>query len=206
MKKVSLSGSARSGVGTKDAKLLRKEDLVPCVMYGGKEQKHFAISRLALNKFIFTPEVFEIELELEGTTYRTILKEVQFHPVNDRPIHADFMELTAGTMVKVELPVKLVGNAIGVKNGGKLMQHFRKIKVNALPADLPEMISVDIEKLRIGFKIRMSDVSNLFPKLDFLHPAQAVVVGIKTARGAVDEDEEEGAEEAAGTEEAPAEA
>lgn len=206
MKKVSLSGSERSGVGTKDAKQLRKEDLIPCVMYGGKEQKHFVIPRLALNKFIYTPEVFEIELDLEGTTFRTILKEVQFHPVTDKPIHADFMELTDGKLVKVELPVKLVGNAIGVRNGGKLMQNFRKIKVKAVPADLPEMVTIDIEKLRIGSKIRIADVSSKYANLEFLHPAQAVVVGIKTARGAVDSDDEEEEGEAAATEEATAEA
>jgi large subunit ribosomal protein L25 len=206
MKKVSLSGSERSSVGTKDAKLLRREDLVPCVMYGGKEQKHFVIPRLALNKFIYTPEVFEIELEVAGSTHRTILKEVQFHPINDKPIHADFMELTDGKLVKVELPVKLVGNSIGVKNGGKLMQHFRKIKVKAVPADIPELITINIEKLRIGFKIRIGDVSSQYPNLEFLHPTQAVLVGIKTARGAVDENEEAGEGEEAATEEATAEA
>jgi len=206
MKKVSLSGSERTSVGTKDAKQLRREDLVPCVIYGGKEQKHFVIPRLALNKFIYTPEVFEIELEIAGTTYRTILKDVQFHPVSDKPIHADFMELTEGKLVKVDLPVKLIGNAIGVKNGGKLMQHFRKISVKAVPADIPELITIDISKLRIGFKIRIGDVSSKYANLEFLHPTQAVVVGIKTARGAVDEVEEESEGEEATTEEAPAEA
>jgi large subunit ribosomal protein L25 len=198
MKKVSLSGSVRTSVGTKDAKLLRKEDLIPCVMYGGEEQKHFTVSRLALNKLIYTPEVYEISLDLDGTDHRTILKDIQFHPVSDRVIHADFMQLFEGKAVKVELPVLLEGTSIGVKNGGKLMQHFRKIKVQALPKDLPEMITVDITNLRIGFKIRMGDISSQFSKIEFLHPTQAVVVGIKTARGAVDENEEsaEGAEAA----------
>lgn len=204
MKTVSLSGSLRQSVGTKDAKALRAQDLVPCVMYGGETQKHFTVRRLDLNKLIYTPDVYKIELDLDGEKFETIVKEVQFHPVNDRPIHTDFIELADGRPVKVELPARLLGNALGVRNGGKLMQHFRKLKVKALPGEMPELISIDIEKLRIGQKIRISDVAAKFPGLEFLHPEQAVIVAIKTARGAVDEDEEEEGEAEAAAE-APAE-
>lgn len=207
MKKVSLSGSLREGVGTKDAKLMRQQDLIPCVMYGGEVQKHFAVNRLELNKLIYTPDVYEVELDLEGEKFSTILKDVQFHPVSDKPLHADFMQMIEGKKLKIEIPVRLEGNAIGVLNGGRLMQNFRKMKVKAFPNELPDIITIDIAKLRIGQKIRVSDVEGKYESLEFLHPSQAVVVGIKTARGAVDEDEEddndeEGAEEGAENKEA----
>ena len=193
MKKVSLSGSVRSGVGTKDAKQLRKEELVPCVMYGGKEQKHFVIPRLALNKFISTPEVFEMELDLEGTTYRTILKEVQFHPVTDRILHVDFYQIFDDKEVMMLIPVKFVGSSKGVLNGGVLRKNNRTLRVKALPDNLPDFIEADITNLKIGNKLYVTALENEAYK--FMHPDNTVVCQVRTSRNAVnvdDEDEEEG--------------
>ena len=210
MKTVSLSGSPRENVGKKDTKALRNAGLVPCVVYGGEEQLHFAVKSVDLNKLIYTPEVYKIELDIDGTKVNAVIKEYQFHPVTDAVLHVDFIQLIEDKEVKINLPVKLKGNAIGVRNGGRLMTVFRTLELKGLPSAFPEAVEIDITKLRIGRKIRVSDIT--IPGLTILAPANAVIVGVKTARGAVDEDEEEeegeggeeGAEAAAEGGEAPA--
>lgn len=189
MKVVSLSGSPRENVGKKDASALRAAGQVPCVIYGGKEQVHFSIDAIALGKVVYTPEVYKIEVEVAGKTYSTILKDLQFHPVTDAVIHADFLELIPGKAIKAELPVRISGNSIGVRNGGRLAVNFRRLQVMGVPENFPEAIEVDITKLRIGQDIRIQDVQT--EGLTFLHNPKAVVVGVKRARGAVDTGEEE---------------
>jgi large subunit ribosomal protein L25 len=189
MKKVSLSGSPRENVGKKDASHLRAEGKVPCVLYGGDDQKHFSIDRIEFDKFIYTPDVFIYELEVNGEKVDAIIRDIQFHPVTDETMHVDFLQLVEGKSVRMELPLKLVGNAIGVRNGGRLLANFRRIKIKGIPAELPEAVEVDITKLRIGKFIRIEDLE--LPSATILHNAKSVVVGVKMARGAVDEDEEE---------------
>ena len=189
MKKVSLSGSLRENVGKKDTKALRKEGLVPCVIYGGESQIHFSVKSVELNKLIYTPEVYQIELDLDGKKILAIVKEYQFHPVTDKVIHTDFIELIDTKEVKINLPVKLSGNALGVRNGGRLMSVYRTLSIKGLPSAFPESIEIDITDLRIGQKVRISEVKT--PGLTILAPANAVICGIKTARGAMDEDEED---------------
>ena len=184
MKTVSLSGSPRENVGKKDAKALRGAGKVPCVLYGGKDQIH-----LSVDKFIYTPDVFIYELDLNGEKVNAIIRDIQFHPVTDETIHVDFLQLVDGKPVRMELPLKLVGNAIGVRNGGRLMANFRRIKIKGIPAELPDAVEVDINKLRIGQFIRIEDLT--LPSATILHNPKNVVVGVKMARGAVDEDEEE---------------
>lgn len=202
MKKAQLSGSLRANVGKKDAKALRNAGQVPCVLYGTGEQTHFSVRSVDVEKLIFSPDVFQIELDLDGTKKMAIIKDLQMHPVKDNPVHVDFFELQADKPVKVMLPLRTVGSAIGVMNGGKLRQPYRKLKVEGLPADLPEAIVVDITKLRIGQQIRI----NTLPaeKIQFLDPQDAVVISIKMARGAVNTEEEEEEEGAPATEEAAA--
>jgi len=189
MKTVSLSGSPRENVGKKDASLLRTEGKVPCVLYGGDDQKHFAIDRILFDKFIYTPDVFIYELEIGGEKVNAIIRDIQFHPVTDETIHVDFLQLIEGKTVKMELPLKLVGNSIGVRNGGRLMSNFRRIKIKGIPADLPDAVEVEIAKLRIGQFIRIEDLE--LPSATIMHNPKSVVVGVKMARGAVDEDDEE---------------
>ncbi len=211
MKTVSLSGSPRENVGKKDAGLLRAEKKVPCVLYGGEDQKHFSIDSIQFSKFVYTPDVFIYELDMGGEKANAIVRDIQFHPVTDEILHVDFLELIDGRPVKLELPVKLSGNAIGVRNGGRLLSNFRRIKVKGIPADLPDVVEVDITKLRIGKFIRIEDLN--LPSATILHNPKSVVVGVKMARGAVDEEEEEEGEEgeegaaegAEATAEAPAE-
>lgn len=197
MKTVSLSGSLRENVGKKDATDLRRQGKVPCVLYGGQEQIHFFIDERDAKKLIITPDVYIVKLNIGGNEVKAIVQEAQMHPVTDKITHLDFIEVLDGKPVKAKLPVKLEGFSIGVRNGGKLRQHFRKLTVRGLESDLPEIITVNIEKLRIGGKIRVSDIN--INGVELLDASTAVVVAVQMARGAsnVDEEEEETTEAAA---------
>ncbi|MGB1517881.1 MAG: 50S ribosomal protein L25 [Crocinitomicaceae bacterium] len=189
MKKAQLSGSIRANVGKKDAKALRNAGLVPCVLYGTGEQIHFSVRSVDIEKLIFSPDVFQIELDLDGTKKMGIMQDLQMHPVKDKPLHIDFLELQDDKKVKVMLPLRTTGSAIGVMNGGNLRQPYRKLKVLGLPADLPEAIVVDITKLRIGHTVKINSLPA--ENIEFLDPQTAVVLSVKMARGAVEEEEEE---------------
>ncbi len=186
MKTVSLSGSLRENVGKKDAKKQRKEGRVPCVIYGGKDQKHFSLDQKDFKKIIFTPEVFIIKINLGGETFETILQDIQYHPVTDIVLHADFLELIPGKHVTLAIPVQLEGTAPGAIKGGKLQLKLRKIRVKGLVEDIPEHIVLNISDLDIGNSIKMKDIPG--EKLQFLEPVNAVVVSVKAARGVSDEE------------------
>lgn len=196
MKKVQLSGSLRANVGKKDTSALRVAGLVPCVLYGQGEQVHFSVKAVDVEKIIFSPDVVQVEIDLDGTKKLAIVQDLQMHPVKDKPLHVDFLELADDKKVKVSLPLLHTGSAIGVMNGGKLRQPYRKLRVIGLPGSLPESISVDVSNLRIGQNIRVADLDS--SGVEFLEPQNAVVLGVKMARGAVSDDEE--TEEAAAPE------
>jgi large subunit ribosomal protein L25 len=194
MKTAQLSGSIRTNVGKKDATALRNAELVPCVLYGQGEQTHFAVKRNDIEKIVFSPDVYQVELELEGKKAKGIIRELQQHPMKGTVQHVDFLELNDAKPVRVGLPVRLTGSSRGVMAGGKLMQTFRRLTVFGLPGDLPEAIVLDISKLKIGKSIRVNQIE--IPGVKFLDPANAVVVAVKMARGAVkpaddDDDEDE---------------
>ena len=193
MKTVSLSGSPRENVGKKGAASLRTENRIPAVIYGGKEQVHFSIAENDAKKLVFTPNVYQLEIEVEGKKYNVILQEKQLHPVTDRILHLDFLEIYSDKPFKIKLPVRLTGFSRGVRNGGKLSQNFRTLKVFGLIKDMPEAIEIDITPIRIGQKRRVSDLN--IDGLKFLDPSNAVVVGVQTARAAISEEEEEVEEE-----------
>ena len=197
MKTVSLSGTLRAYVGKKDAKKLRKEGKVPCVIYGGKEQKHFFLDQKDFKKIIFTPEVFIIKIELGKESFETILQDIQYHPVSDIILHADFLELIPGKPVTLAIPVQMEGSSPGVIKGGRLQLKLRKIRMKGLVEDMPEHFVLDISGLDIGNSIKVKDIPG--EKLQFLDPANAVVVSVKAARGVSDEElsaeGEEGEEE-----------
>jgi len=202
MKTVQLSGSPRANVGKKDAKAVRNSGSVPCVLYGTGEQIYFSVRHIDIQKIVVSPDVFIIELEIDGTKKTGIIQELQMHPVKDTVQHVDFLELVDNKPVTIGIPVKLVGRSRGVLNGGRLQQVFRRLKVQALPKDLPSEIEIDITPIRIGQSRRVSDV--VLPGVTMLDPQNAVVVSVKRARGSVldsDYDEaEEGAEGAEATE------
>lgn len=204
MKKAQLSGSLRANVGKKDAKAVRNAGRVPCVLYGAGEQVHFSVRSVDMEKIIFSPDVYQIEIDLDGTKKMAIIQDKQMHPVTDKPRHIDFLELNDKKEVKVSLPVRTTGSAIGVMNGGKLRVPNRMLRVLGLPANLPEEISIDVTELRIGESVRISGLE--LNNVTMLEPAEAVVVGVKMARGAseTDEDEDEGEEGEEGEGEAAA--
>lgn len=193
MKTAQLSGSLRTNVGKKDATALRNAELVPCVLYGQGEQTHFAVKRNDIEKIVFSPDVFQVELEIEGKKAKGIIRELQQHPLKDTIQHVDFLELSESKPIRVELPVRLTGSSRGVLAGGRLMQVFRRLRVVGLPQDLPEAITLDISNLKIGKSVRVGSIE--IPGVKFLDPAQAVVVSVKMARGAIkpadDDDDEE---------------
>jgi large subunit ribosomal protein L25 len=194
MKTAHLSGSLRANVGKKDAAALRNAELVPCVLYGLGEQTHFSVKRNDIEKIVFSPEVYLVELDLEGKKAKAVVRELQQHPVKGTVLHVDFLELSDTKPVRVKLPVRLTGSSRGVMAGGKLMQTFRQLTCLGLPQDLPDAITLDISKLKIGKSIRVSAIE--IPGVKFLDPANAVVVAVKMARGAVkpaddDDDEDE---------------
>lgn len=207
MKKAQLSGSLRANVGKKDAKALRNAERVPCVLYGQGEQIHFSARAIDIQKLIYSPDVYQIEIDIDGgKKVNAIIKDKQMHPVTDNAMHVDFLELSDSKPVKVSLPLRTKGAAIGVMNGGKLRQPYRTLRVVGLPGEIPEEILVDITNMRIGSQIRISDLN--ISGIEFLEPANAVVLSIKMARGAVAdvEDEEESSEEAPAAEAPAAEA
>jgi large subunit ribosomal protein L25 len=191
MKKAQLSGSLRTSVGKKGAKALRIEGLVPCVLYGSGEQTHFSAKTTDIEKLHFSPDVFQVELDIDGTKKSAIIQAAQIHPVKDKPMHIDFLELDDKKPVKVSLPVYTEGSPIGVMNGGKLSQNYRRVKAIGLPTALPDSITIQVGELRIGDSVRISGLE--IAGVTILEPGDAVVVGVKMARGAVDEDEEESA-------------
>ena len=197
MKTAHLSGSLRANVGKKDASALRNAGLVPCVLYGQGEQTHFAVKRTAIDKIVFSPDVFQVALDIEGKKAVGIIRELQQHPTKDTIQHVDFYELDENKEVRVKLPVRITGSSRGVMAGGKLMTVFRQLQCIGLPSALPDAITLDITKLRIGQSIRVNSIQ--IPGVTFLDPANAVVVSVKMARGAVkgaDAGEEEEEEEA----------
>lgn len=208
MKTIEIEGTLRK-VGTKEAKKLRAAGKVPCILYGGKENIHFSLDTVKVNKFIYTPEVYQAKITIDGNSYNAVIQETQFHPVTDNTSHVDFIQLFDDKPTTVSLPVVLNGNPIGVRNGGKLSLPNRKLKVKALPSALPDNITLDVENLKIGESIKVKEVS--IDGAEILDAPENVIIAVKTSRKAVDvEDEEETegeGEEAAATEEAaPAEA
>lgn len=196
MKTVSLSGSLRESVGKKDAKKHRREGNIPCVLYGGKEQVAFVLSEQDFNKLIFTAEVFLVDIDIAGKKHHAILQDVQYHPVTDKVLHADFLEVTEKKPITIKVPVEFFGNVPGVMAGGRLIKKMRKVIVKGLASDMPDAIKVDMSGLNIGDNIKIKDLKS--DNLTFLDHENAVVVLVKTARGIEEiegeEEEEEGEE------------
>ena len=188
MKSVSVSAAKRVDLGKKEAKLSRAAGNVPCVIYGGKTIQHFTVKENALNNLVYTPNVYSVAIDIEGATISALIKDVQFHPVTDRILHVDFIELVPGQEVNTQIPVVFNGNAIGVMNGGKLRKTLRKLSVRATPENLPDNVTLEISEMKIGEKVYVRDVE--VKNFDILTAANAVIVSVKTARG-VEEDEEE---------------
>ncbi len=199
MKSISIKGSKRESVGKVATKALRNAGKVPCVLYGGDKVMHFSAEELPLSKLVYTPSVFTAKIELEnGELFNAIVKDIQFHPVSDKILHIDFYQLFSDKEIMMEIPVTLIGNAPGVINGGNLRFPNRKLKIKALPDNLPDFINADISKLKIGDKLYVTELEN--DKFTILHPDNTVVAQVRISRLTIEEEEELEGEEGEETE------
>jgi large subunit ribosomal protein L25 len=198
MKSITIKGSERESVGKKSSKALRNAGMVPCVVYGGDEPLHFSAEELSFKDLVYTPNAHTVVIELEnGNKVKAVMQDIQFHPVTDRILHVDFYQLFDDKPVTMKIPVRLLGNSPGVRNGGRLLFRKRKLVIRALPDNLPDFFNVDISKLKIGDLISVEGLKS--DDFTILHPDSTVVVQVKTARTAivVEEEDEEGLEEGA---------
>lgn len=204
MKSITINGSQRESVGKKAAKALRNAGQVPCVLYGGDQTVHFSAEEKAFKQLVYTPNVFTATIELDGKTYAAILQDIQFHPVSDGILHVDFYQIFDDKEVTMNIPVQIEGSAPGVLNGGSLRFTNRKLKVKAIPANLPDFIVANISELKIGDKVQVAELES--KGITILHPDTMVVVQVRTSRNSTEDEEAEGEEgEAEATEEAAAE-
>jgi large subunit ribosomal protein L25 len=195
MKSISIKGSKRESVGKVATKALRNAGMVPCVIYGGKTAIHFSAQEKAFKDLVYTPNVYTATINVDGQKIATILKDIQFHPVSDNIIHVDFYQIFEDKEITMNIPVKLVGTSPGVLNGGSLRFTNRKLKVKALPANLPDSVSADISGLKIGAKLTIASMNT--EAYTFMHTDNTVVVQVRTSRNATVSDDEEAAEAAA---------
>jgi len=182
MKTFELKGSKRESTGKKAAKAYREESLVPCILYGGNEVVHFTVTKESIRKLIYTPEVFTVNLSIEGKEYTAILKETQFHPVSDALLHADFLQIFPDKPVVLEIPIVLEGLAQGVRDGGKLSMNMRKLKVKGLYKNLPEKLVINIENLGLGKTVQVGNLN--FDNLELMNNKDNVVAAVQLTRAA----------------------
>lgn len=188
MESITIKGSKRKSLGKADAKALRREGLVPCIVYGGDENIHVQIDERGFKKLVYTPNQYIVNLDLDGETVSVVLKAIQFHPVTDHIVHVDFQQLT-GRPIKMTIPILVKGQAIGVLNGGRLRKVRRNIRVQGLPKDMPSVIDLDITDLKIGAAIKIGDLD--FPGVEFLSDPDQVIVAVRIKRGAMEDEVEE---------------
>jgi large subunit ribosomal protein L25 len=203
MKTIEINASFRKELGNKNAKALRKAGNVPCVIYGGKENIHFYAHENSFKDLIYTPDAHLVNLNIEGKEINVVLKEIQFHPVTDRIIHVDFVEVFPDKPVEVNIPIKVFGDSVGILAGGKLRIRRRSLKAKGFANDLPEVLPIDITELKIHQSIKVGELS--YDKIELLDPRNSMVLAVATSRVAQKTEEEvvvEGAEVVA---EAPAE-
>jgi len=155
MKSTEIVGFKRANLGKKEARELRENALAPCVLYGGKEQVHFAVPMYLFRDLLFTPDVYKVTLNIEGELHLAILQDVQYHPVSDIILHADFLAISDDKEIKVDVPVRFTGTAVGVTKGGKLVQKIRKIKVQGFPKDIPDFVDVPVGGLDLGKSVKI---------------------------------------------------
>ncbi|GLU42902.1 50S ribosomal protein L25/general stress protein Ctc [Allomuricauda sp. NBRC 101325] len=197
MKSITIKGSQRESVGKVSTKALRNAGKVPCVLYGGDKPMHFSAEEFSFKDLVYTPNAYTAVIELEnGEKFDAVLQDIQFHPVTDKILHVDFYQLFEDKPITMNIPVHLEGNSPGVRNGGRLLFRKRKLAIKALPNLLPDFITVNISKLRIGGTIAVETILN--DDYTILHPESTAIVQVKASRtsvaGADDEEEDEEAE------------
>lgn len=180
MKSVSISGSLRKNVGKRDAKDNRANGLIPCVVYGGEQQYQFVVPENSFRNLLYTPEVKYVELDIEGKKMNAIVQATQFHPITDRLLHVDFLEVIDGKPITIAIPMLIKGTSPGVLRGGKLVKKVRKLKVRGLLNDIPEFITADISGLDIDSSLKVNDLH--IDNVTFVENPNAVVVAVLSTR------------------------
>ncbi|MFM2214088.1 MAG: hypothetical protein RL427_1351 [Bacteroidota bacterium] len=197
MKSITIKGQERESVGKKATKALRDAGMVPCVIYGGTQPVHFAAEEKAFKGLVYTPNAHTVVVDLAGKTSNVILQDIQFHPVSDKILHIDFFQLNDSKEITMEVPVKIVGTSPGVLLGGDLRLNQRRLKVKALPKNLPDFVEANISELQMGNKLYVTKLEAKNFKL--MHPDNTVVCQVKISRAAM-----KAAQEAAKAAKAPA--
>jgi large subunit ribosomal protein L25 len=192
MKYIDLKGVVRESLGKTANKKIRANEDVPCILYGENTNVYFAVNHKELKTVIYTPNVYLVNLDIDNKKYEAKVQDVQFHPVTDMPVHVDFLLINKDKKITVDLPVRVQGNSIGVREGGKLSQELRKLKVKGFVKDLPDEISIDITNLGLGKSMRVGDLA--VSNIEFLNMKASPVVSVKATR------QSRGAETAAATE------
>ena len=187
MKEINVNGQKRTDIGKKASKMLRKEGMVPCNLYGEKKGENgqpeamaFTASMAELRKAVYTPHVYVVVLNIDGTEHKAIIKELQFHPTTDALLHADFFEINEKKAITVGIPVNLTGHAQGVRDGGRLSQAVRQLNVTAPYKQIPETLEIDVTALKLGKAIKVAELN--FEGLEIATPAQVVVCSVKATR------------------------
>lgn len=189
MKSINVAGSLRTETGKKGTRELRKGDMIPCVLYGVEKDENgnpkstaFSVTNAAVRNLIYSPDIFVVNLSIDGKECKAVLKEIQFHPVKDNILHIDFYQVTEDKPIVMEVPIKLNGLAEGVKAGGKLVAQVRKLKVKALYNHIPEKLDIDVTSLALGKTIKVAALS--FDGLEIVTSKEVVVCGVKMTRNA----------------------
>lgn len=205
MKEISVTGKKRTDVGKKASRLLRKEGLVPCNVYGEAKDENglpkalsFSASMSELRKVVYTPNIYVINLLIDGESHTAILKELQFHPVTDALLHVDFYEVNEEKPITIGVPVKLIGLAQGIRDGGRMNLSIRKVNVRAKYQDIPEHLDIDVTNLKIGKSIKVGDLN--FEKLEMATGKDVIVCSIKATRKSAASSSDEGTEGGAAAE------
>ena len=190
MKQIAINGTVRTELGKKVTKEIRKSGNVPCVIYGEKKDEngnplaiHFSVSEKEINKLIYTPHIYLVDINIDGVDYKAVLKEVQFHPVKDNVLHVDFYEVHAEKPIVMGVPVQAQGLAAGVRAGGRLMMMVRKLNVRAMYDQIPEKLFVDVTALQLGKTIKAGDLQ--FEGLEMVTPKEVIVCAVKMTRAAM---------------------
>jgi large subunit ribosomal protein L25 len=183
MKSITIKGSERENVGKKATKAVRDAGMVPCVIYGGNQPVHFVADERAFKDLVYTPNAHTVVVELNGTSYNVIMQDIQFHPVSDRILHIDFFQLSDDKEIVMEVPVKITGTSPGVLLGGVLRLNQRRLKVKALPKNLPDFIEASISELQMGNKLYVTKLETNNFKL--MHPDNTVVCQVRISRAAM---------------------
>jgi large subunit ribosomal protein L25 len=182
MKTVEIIGYKRANLGKADSQRLRDEGLVPCVLYGGDEQVHFYSPMILFRELVYTNEAHFVQINIEGAESKAILQEVQFHPVSEVILHADFLKIADERKIKMSIPTRLVGQAPGVAKGGTLVRKRAALKVYGFPKDMPDHIDVNVSELDFHHAVKVGDMK--LPGLDFLDPKQATIAAVEIPRAA----------------------